>query len=166
MTRKRRRLLFVVIGMSMLAIATGLVLYSLRSGIVFFYSPTDLMAQPAAMGRDVRLGGLVEKGSVVKDGDGVTTRFRVTDLKKSLPVAYKGVLPDLFREGQGVVVEGSLQPDGSFRASEVLAKHDEKYMPPEVAKALKASGEWRPEGQTGQGQQGQGQGQQQPSASP
>ena len=79
MTRKRRRLLFVVIGMSMLAIATGLVLYSLRSGIVFFYSPTDLMAQPAAAGRSVRLGGLVEKGSVVKDGDGVTTRFRVTD---------------------------------------------------------------------------------------
>ena len=95
----------------------------------------------------MRLGGLVEKGSVVKDGDGVTTRFRVTDLKKSLLVAYKGVLPDLFREGQGVVVEGGLLPDGSFRASEVLAKHDEKYMPPEVARALKASGEWRPEGQ-------------------
>jgi cytochrome c-type biogenesis protein CcmE len=152
MTRKRRRLLFVLVGMAMLGTATGLVLYSLRSGIVFFYSPTDLLAQPAAAGRDVRLGGLVEKGSVAKDGDGVTTRFRVTDLKRSLLVAYKGVLPDLFREGQGVVVEGSLLPDGSFRANEVLAKHDEKYMPPEVAKALKAKGEWRPDAQ-GQGQQ-------------
>ena len=82
----------------------------------------------------------MEKGSVVKEDDGVTTRFRVTDLKKSLAVAYKGVLPDLFREGQGVVVEGSLLPDGSFRAVEVLAKHDEKYMPPEVAKALQDAG--------------------------
>ena len=143
MTRKRRRLLFVVIGMSMLAIATGLVLYSLRSGIVFFYSPTDLMAQPAAMGRDVRLGGLVEKGSVVKDGDGVTTRFRVTDLKKSLPVAYKGVLPDLFREKQGVVVQGSFQPDRTFVATTVLAKHDENYVPKELADELKKQGLWQ-----------------------
>jgi cytochrome c-type biogenesis protein CcmE len=151
MTRKRRRMLFVLVGMALLGSATGLVLYSLRSGIVFFYSPTDLLAQPEAAGRDVRLGGLVEKGSVVADGDGITTRFRVTDLKRSLLVAYTGVLPDLFREGQGVVVEGSLLADGSFRASEVLAKHDEKYMPPEVAKALRANGEWRPDAQ-GHGQ--------------
>jgi len=148
-TRKRRRLLFVLVGMSLLAVATGLVLYSLRSGIVFFYSPTDLLARPQDPSRPVRLGGLVEKGSVVKESDGLTVRFRVTDLKTTLPVAYRGVLPDLFREGQGVVVEGTLAPDGSFRASEVLAKHDEKYMPPEVAKALKANGEWRPVQGTG-----------------
>jgi cytochrome c-type biogenesis protein CcmE len=147
MTRKRRRMLYVLVGMGMLGIAAGLVLYSLRSGIVFFYSPTDLLAQAGVAGHNVRLGGLVEEGSVRKEGDGVTVHFRVTDLKKSLLVAYKGVLPDLFREGQGVVVEGSLLPDGSFRANEVLAKHDEKYMPPEVAKALKANGEWRPEAQ-------------------
>ena len=145
MTRKRRRLLYVAIGVALLGRATALVLSAFQDSLVFFYSPTDLLAKHQPPGRAVRLGGLVERGSVVRDGDGVTTSFRVTDLKTSLPVAYKGVLPDLFREGQGVVVEGSFAPDGSFRASEVLAKHDEKYMPPEVAKALKASGEWRPE---------------------
>jgi cytochrome c-type biogenesis protein CcmE len=147
MTRKRRRMLYVAIGLVLLGSATALVLSAFQDSLVFFYSPTDLLAKPEAAGHAVRLGGLVEKGSVVKESDGVTTRFRVTDLKKSLLVAYKGVLPDLFREGQGVVVEGSLLPDGSFRANEVLAKHDEKYMPPEVAKALKANGEWRPEAQ-------------------
>src|SRR5215475_7079797 len=159
MTRKRRRMLYVAIGLVLLGSATALVLSAFQDSLVFFYSPTDLLAKASGpggalggvAGRDVRLGGLVEKGSVVKESDGITTRFRVTDLKKSLAVAYKGVLPDLFREGQGVVVEGSLLPDGSFRAVEVLAKHDEKYMPPEVAKALKANGEWRPDGQS-QGQ--------------
>ena len=151
MTRKRRRMLYVAIGLVLLGSATALVLSAFQDSLVFFYSPTDLLAKADVAGRDVRLGGLVEKGSVVKEDDGVTTRFRVTDLKKSLAVAYKGVLPDLFREGQGVVVEGSLLPDGSFRAVEVLAKHDEKYMPPEVAKALKANGEWRSDGQS-QGQ--------------
>ena len=159
MTRKRRRMLYVAIGLVLLGSATALVLSAFQDSLVFFYSPTDLLAKASGAGgvagRDVRLGGLVEKGSVVKEDDGVTTRFRVTDLKKSLAVAYKGVLPDLFREGQGVVVEGSLLPDGSFHANEVLAKHDEKYMPPEVAKALKANGEWRPEAQ----------GQQQPASS-
>jgi cytochrome c-type biogenesis protein CcmE len=147
MTRKRRRMLYLVVGLVLLGSATALVLSAFQDSLVFFYSPTDLLAKPQAAGRDVRLGGLVEKGSVVREGDGLTIRFRVTDLKKSLLVAYKGVLPDLFREGQGVVVEGRLLPDGSFRASEVLAKHDEKYMPPEVARALKANGEWRPQGQ-------------------
>ena len=155
MTRKRRRMLYVAIGLVLLGSATALVLSAFQDSLVFFYSPTDLLAKPEAAGHAVRLGGLVEEGSVVKEGDGVTTRFRVTDLKKSLLVAYKGVLPDLFREGQGVVVEGALLPDGSFRANEVLAKHDEKYMPPEVAKALKANGEWRPAPQ----------GQQQPASS-
>jgi cytochrome c-type biogenesis protein CcmE len=147
MTRKRRRLLFVAIGLLFLGSATALVLNAFQDSLVFFYSPSDLLAKPAAAGRAVRLGGLVEKGSVVKDADGVTVHFKVTDLKQALAIAYKGVLPDLFREGQGVVVEGRLLPDGSFQATEVLAKHDEKYMPPEVAKALKASGEWRPQDQ-------------------
>ena len=155
MTRKRRRMLYVAIGLVLLGSATALVLSAFQDSLVFFYSPTDLLAKPEAAGHAVRLGGLVEEGSVVKEGDGVTTRFRVTDLKKSLLVAYKGVLPDLFREGQGVVVVGTLLADGSFHAYEVLAKHDEKYMPPEVAKALKANGEWRPEAQ----------GQQQPASS-
>jgi cytochrome c-type biogenesis protein CcmE len=146
MTRKRRRMLYVLVGMAILGSAVGLALYSLRSGIVFFYSPTDVLARQQLPAR-FRMGGLVEKGSVVKQADGLTIRFRLTDLKNSLAVAYRGVLPDLFREGQGVVVEGGLAPDGSFQATEVLAKHDEKYMPPEVAKALKANGEWRP-GQT------------------
>ena len=126
----------------MLSVATALVLFAFNKNIVFFYSPTDLLAQPQPAGQGFRLGGLVEQGSVAKDGP--TIRFRITDKKNTLMVVYRGVLPDLFREGQGVVVEGSLAPDGSFTASSVLAKHDEKYMPPEVAAALKKNGEWRP----------------------
>ena len=142
MTRKRRRLVFVLIGVAMLSVATALVLFAFNKNIVFFYSPTDLLAQPQPAGQDFRLGGLVEQGTVAKDG--TTIRFRITDKKNTLLVVYRGVLPDLFREGQGVVVEGSLASDGSFTASSVLAKHDEKYMPPEVAAALKKNGEWRP----------------------
>ena len=149
MTRKRRRLLFVAIGLAMLGGATALVLDAFQDSLVFFYSPTDLVAKPQPPGHAFRLGGLVERGSVAHDADGATIRFRVTDLKRSLPVVYRGVLPDLFREGQGVVVEGSLAPDGSFAATSVLAKHDEKYMPPEVAAALKKNGEWRPQSQQG-----------------
>ena len=126
----------------MLSVATALVLFAFNKNIVFFYSPTDLLAQPQPAGQGFRLGGLVEQGSVAQDG--TTIRFRITDKKNTLMVVYRGVLPDLFREGQGVVVEGSLAPDGSFTASSVLAKHDEKYMPPEVAAALKKNGEWRP----------------------
>ena len=142
MTRKRQRLIFVLLGLLMLSAATVLVLSAFRQNIVFFFSPTDLLASPQPPGHDFRLGGLVEQGSVSKDGEIV--RFRITDKKNALPVVYRGVLPDLFREGQGVVVEGSLAADGSFAASTVLAKHDEKYMPPEVAAALKKAGEWRP----------------------
>ena len=144
MTRKRRRLVFVLLGLLMLSAATALVLTAFNKNIVFFYSPTDLLAQPQPPGRVFRLGGLVEQGSVTKDSAGPTIRFRITDKTNALLVVYRGVLPDLFREGQGVVVEGSLGPDGSFAASSVLAKHDEKYMPPEVAAALKKNGEWRP----------------------
>ena len=142
MTRKRQRLIFVLLGLLMLSAATALVLGAFRQNIVFFFSPTDLLASPQPPGHDFRLGGLVEQGSVSKDGENV--RFRITDKKNALAVVYRGVLPDLFRENQGVVVEGSLAADGSFTATTVLAKHDEKYMPPEVAAALKKAGEWRP----------------------
>ena len=143
MTRKRQRMIFVLLGLLMLAGATALVLTAFRSNLVFFFGPTDLLASPQPPGHAFRLGGLVEQGSVDKAG-GDTVRFRITDKKNTLLVVYRGVLPDLFREGQGVVVEGSLAADGSFTASSVLAKHDEKYMPPEVAAALKKAGEWRP----------------------
>jgi cytochrome c-type biogenesis protein CcmE len=142
MTRKRQRMIFVLLGLLMLSAATALVLSAFRQNLVFFFSPTDLLASPQPPGHAFRLGGLVEQGSVNKDGEIV--RFRITDKKNTLPVVYRGVLPDLFREGQGVVVEGSLAADGSFTATTVLAKHDEKYMPPEVAAALKKNGEWRP----------------------
>ena len=142
MTRKRQRLIFVLLGLLMLSAATALVLGAFRQNIVFFFSPTDLLASPQPPGHDFRLGGLVEQGSVNKDG--AIVRFRITDKKNALTVVYRGVLPDLFRENQGVVVEGSLAADGSFTATTVLAKHDERYMPPEVAAALKKAGEWRP----------------------
>lgn len=143
MKPKRRRLLFVLVGLALLGAAAALALSALRDTMVFFYAPAELAAKPPRPGANLRIGGLVEEGSVVRDGAHV--RFRVTDLNASVPVDYTGVLPDLFREGQGVVVEGKLEPDGTFAAARVLAKHDEKYMPPEVAEALKKSGQWRPE---------------------
>ena len=148
MTRKRRRLLLLSVAMLLLAGAAALVLNAFSDSLVFFYSPTELAAKSVPPGRLVRIGGLVEEGSLARDADGVTIRFRVTDLKRSLDVVYRGVLPDLFREGQGVVAEGELAEDGSFVAREVLAKHDENYMPPEVAEALKKQGVWR-EGEPG-----------------
>ncbi|MCX7353343.1 MAG: cytochrome c maturation protein CcmE [Alphaproteobacteria bacterium] len=143
MKPKRRRLLFVLIGLALLGGAVALALSALRDTMVFFYAPTELAEKPPRAGASLRVGGLVEEGSVVRDGTQVT--FRITDLTSSVPVTYTGVLPDLFREGQGIVVEGKLQPDGTFAATRVLAKHDEKYMPPEVAEALKKSGQWRPD---------------------
>jgi len=143
MTRKRRRLVIVLLGMGILAAAAGLVLTAFQESVTFFYSPSDLKAQAAPAGRSIRIGGLVEEGSLRKLEDGVTVEFRVTDLSESIPVTYRGVLPDLFREGQGVVTEGMIRPDGVFVADEVLAKHDENYMPPEVADALKKSGQWK-----------------------
>lgn len=144
MTRKKQRLYFVIAGMSVLAIAAALVLTSFEDSLVFFHSPSDLAEKPVPAGRTFRLGGLVEEGSVVKQG--VVVQFRVTDMAESVPVTFKGLLPDLFREGQGVVTEGQLNEDGVFVASNVLAKHDENYMPPEVADSLKKSGHWQPEG--------------------
>jgi len=143
MTRKRRRLYLVLAAMAALSGAAALVLSALQGEITYFYSPSDLTAGGAPPARSIRLGGLVEEGSVRRLDDGVTTAFRVTDLSNSVPVTYRGILPDLFREGQGVVTEGQVGPDGVFTAREVLAKHDENYMPPEVAEALKKSGQWR-----------------------
>jgi len=142
MTRKARRAVLIGTCLGVLALAVGLVLVALRDSIVFFYSPTEVTAKQLPQGQRFRLGGLVETGSV-KRGEGTTVRFVVTDMKSTLPVTYTGVLPDLFREGQGVVAEGMLQPDGVFHADSVLAKHDENYMPPEVAKKLKEQGVWR-----------------------
>jgi cytochrome c-type biogenesis protein CcmE len=125
------------------------VLSAFSDNLVFFYSPTDLKAKPVPQGRMLRIGGLVEKASLVREPDGKTVEFRVTDGKSDVPVTYSGALPDLFREGQGVVVEGRLGAGGMFHASTVLAKHDERYMPPEVVEALKKSGHWQ-EGQARQ----------------
>jgi cytochrome c-type biogenesis protein CcmE len=141
MTRKQRRGVLIGTCLVVLGVAVGLVLYAMRDSIVFFYSPSEVAKMQIAPGQRFRLGGLVEAGSVVR-GQG-TIRFVVTDKVSTLPVTYTGVLPDLFREGQGVVAEGVLGADGTFQADNVLAKHDEKYMPPEVAKKLKEEGVWR-----------------------
>jgi len=138
--RKYKRLTFVAVALVLLAAATGLVLSAFEENIVFFNSPTDIIDRPPPEGRRMRLGGLVETGSVDKPG-GAVVNFTITDLANAVPVTYKGMLPDLFREGQGVVAEGLLK-DGVFQADEVLAKHDENYMPPEVADALEKSGKW------------------------
>ena len=146
MTRKKRRLILIGGGMLALCAAAALVLVAFEENILFFYSPRDLAENHVPPGRAFRLGGLVEADSVVRQAGGLTVAFKITDLSHSVPVAYTGILPDLFREGQGVVVLGKLGADGVFHADEVLAKHDETYMPPEVADALKKSGQWRPEG--------------------
>jgi cytochrome c-type biogenesis protein CcmE len=139
-TRKRKRLLAVVGLVGGLAVAVTLVLSAFNDNLVFFHSPSDVSEKRLPVDKRFRLGGLVEQGSVKKDG--LITDFIVTDLRSSIPVRYTGMLPDLFREGQGVVANGKLDAQGRFIASEVLAKHDENYMPPEVADALKKSGQW------------------------
>ena len=142
MTRKRRRLYVVIAAMLCLGVATTLVLLAFQDNIVFFRSPTEIADMKPTSGQHLRLGGLVEEKSVRKLPDSVTA-FRVTDLNKTVEVTYRGILPDLFREGQGVVADGRVGADGVFVASQVLAKHDETYMPKEVAEALKKSGRWR-----------------------
>jgi cytochrome c-type biogenesis protein CcmE len=143
MTRKQKRLA-VIAGLAVvLAIATALVLTALRDQIVFFYSPSDVFAREVAPGQAIRLGGLVKEGTWIRDGQ--ENLFTITDGGQEIVAHYVGILPDLFREGQGVVAEGSLGPDGRFEANTVLAKHDENYVPKEVVEALKAQGEWRPE---------------------
>ena len=146
MTRKQQRAALLIGGLGLLGIAAGLVLYALNDSIVFFYTPSEVLARHVAEGQRFRLGGLVEKGSLKHDAKDAVT-FTVTDTDKAMAVSYQGQLPDLFREGQGVVAEGRLGPGGVFKADSVLAKHDETYMPKEVADALKAKGVWK-EGQT------------------
>jgi cytochrome c-type biogenesis protein CcmE len=147
MTRKKRRLMVLLLAGLGLGTATALTLTAFQDNLVFFLSPSDVVAQRPAGDRAFRLGGLVENGSVARhtgsDGRPAAT-FRVTDGPNAISVTYAGVLPDLFREGQGVVTLGRMLPDGSFRATEVLARHDETYMPPEVADALRRSGHWNP----------------------
>jgi cytochrome c-type biogenesis protein CcmE len=142
MTRKQRRLTLIGSGMAVLAIAVALMLNALRDSIVFFNSPSDVVEKHVAAGTRIRLGGLVKTGSLVR-GNNLSVRFEVTDGKNGIPVKYQGVLPDLFREGQGVIAEGALDPGGTFSADSILAKHDETYMPKEVADALKRSGHWK-----------------------
>ncbi len=143
MAPKRKRLSLLVGSLAVLGVAATLVLTALNDNIVFFYSPTQVAEKKPTPERRFRLGGLVEQGSVKKSNDGQVISFKVTDLQRTLDVTYRGQLPDLFREGQGVIAEGSLGADGVFVAREVLAKHDENYMPPEVARALKESGQWK-----------------------
>jgi cytochrome c-type biogenesis protein CcmE len=142
MTRKQRRLGLIGGGIGVLAVAVALMLNALRDSIVFFNSPSDVVEKHVRPGTRIRLGGLVQNGTVVR-GSNLTVRFEVTDGKNGTPVSYQGVLPDLFREGQGVVAEGALDPGGTFKADSILAKHDETYMPKEVADALKRSGHWK-----------------------
>jgi len=142
MTRKQRRLVLIGSSLAVLAVAAALVLNALRDSIVFFTTPSDIATKQISPGKRFRLGGLVAPGSLVR-GDGLVVRFSVTDGNATLPVAYQGILPDLFREGQGVVAEGSLDGSGGFKADTVLAKHDETYMPKEVADALKKQGHWK-----------------------
>lgn len=137
MKSRHKRGLLIIGGLAALAIATGLVLSAFKQNLVFFYTPTQVAANEAPQGRTFRVGGMVETGSVQRQPDGVTVRFVVTDTALSIPVVYRGALPDLFREGKGVVTQGRLGPDGVFQASEVLAKHDENYTPPEAADAVK-----------------------------
>jgi len=137
---RTRRALWIVSGLAALGLAAGLVLNAFQSNLVFFFTPSQVVANEAPRDRAFRVGGLVEAGSVVRDKDALTVRFRVTDTARTIPVVYSGILPDLFREGKGVVAQGRLGADGVFRASEVLAKHDENYMPPEAAEALRKAG--------------------------
>ena len=141
MTRKQRRSVLIGMCLAVLGVAVGLVLFSLEDSIVFFYSPSDVAEKKIKPGQRIRIGGLVEEGSV-RRGVNTTVEFTVTDTAKTIAVRFTGVLPDLFREGQGVIAEGRLSADGFFVAESVLAKHDENYMPPEVAEALQKQGVW------------------------
>lgn len=142
MTRKQKRLSVIVAGLAFLGMAAGLTFYALGQKASYFYMPADLATADVQPGQRIRLGGLVEKGTIRRDG-GATVAFSVTDTQKSVKVTYTGILPDLFREEQGVITEGSFGPDGVFVADSVLAKHDERYMPKEVADGLKAKGVWQ-----------------------
>ncbi|MET0597362.1 MAG: cytochrome c maturation protein CcmE [Mesorhizobium sp.] len=142
MTRKQKRLSVIGGAMAFLGLAAALTFYALGQKASYFYMPADLQQATVPPGQRIRLGGLVEKGTIVR-GQGTDVAFQVTDKEKSVQVVYRGILPDLFREEQGVITEGSFRPDGVFAADSVLAKHDETYMPKEVADSLKAKGVWQ-----------------------
>ncbi len=141
MKARHKRLAFIIAGVAGISAAAGLIFNAFNSNMVFFFSPTDVEAKQAPLGRDFRLGGLVQKGTLKREDDGLTVHFDVTDNAHTIAVTYTGILPDLFKEGQGVVAQGKMSDTGVFLASEVLAKHDETYMPPEVAEALKKTEE-------------------------
>lgn len=136
MKTRHKRIALIVGGLAVLGIAATLVLNAFQSNLVFFFSPTQVAAGEAPKGKTFRIGGMVKEGSIKRDADGVTVRFIVTDTEKDMAVAYKGILPDLFKEGKGAVAQGKIGEDGLFTASEVLAKHDENYMPPEAQSAM------------------------------
>ena len=140
MKQRRKRLLLVAAAMSALAVAAVLVLRAFQQNMVFFYTPTQVSSGEVPKGRSFRIGGMVEAGSLRREADGLTVKFVVTDTARHIPVSYRGILPDLFREEKGVVAQGRLNEDGHFIAEQVLAKHDENYMPPEAAEALKRAG--------------------------
>ena len=136
MKRRHKRLAFILVGLAGLAIAAYLVTNAFRNNLVFFFSPTQVQAKEAPVDRTFRIGGLVQEGTLQRDKDGLTVRFTVTDTAANVPVVYKGILPDLFKEGRGCVAQGKIGADGVFQADQVLAKHDENYMPPEAGQAI------------------------------
>lgn len=136
MKKRHKRIVFIVASLAALGLATWLVLGAFRNNLVFFFSPTQVAAKEAPVGRTFRIGGLVQQGTLKRDTDGLTIRFSVTDTATTLPVVYKGILPDLFKEGRGCVAQGKVGSDGVFYADQIMAKHDENYMPPEAARAL------------------------------
>jgi len=139
MKRRHKRIGIILVGLAGLAFAAFLVANAFRQNLVFFFSPTQVVAKEAPVNRTFRVGGLVEDGTLKRDADGLTVRFKVTDTAASIPVVYKGILPDLFKEGRGCVAQGKIGPDGIFQADQVLAKHDENYMPPEAGAAIDAA---------------------------
>ena len=136
MKRRHKRIGFIIIALASMSIAAYLVASAFRNNLVFFFSPTQVVAKEAPVNRTFRIGGLVQEGTLKRDADGLTVRFTVTDTAESIPVVYKGILPDLFKEGRGCVAQGKLTSDGVFLAEQVLAKHDENYMPPEAGQAI------------------------------
>ncbi len=141
MKPRQKRFVFIAVAVAGLSLAVGLVLYALRGNVNLYFTPTQVFNNEVPQGRSFRIGGLVEEGSVKRDKEGLATNFVITDTNKKIPVTYKGILPDLFKEGKGVVAQGKVEADGVMHAEEVLAKHDENYMPPEAADAIKKAGE-------------------------
>ena len=136
MKTRHKRIVFIVVSLAALGLAAYLVLGAFRNNLVFFFSPTQIATKEAPVGRTFRIGGLVQDGTLKRDSDGLTVHFTVTDTANSIPVVYKGILPDLFKEGRGCVAQGRVGSDGTFYADQIMAKHDENYMPPEAARAL------------------------------